>query len=199
VVIAGGELTLAALDLVSSLTTGFYRAPLQLLANGGVLILDDFGRQHVSPAALLNRWMVPLENRVDYLTFQSGQKCAVPFDVFVIFATNLQPNDLVDEAFLRRIQHKVLAESPTPAEFTRIFDNYCRSKQLDVEPQLAQCLIDRELRPRGIALRGCQPRDLIEHALAIARYRDQPRQLTIELLGMASASYFIEQRDLATA
>src|SRR5262245_32078738 len=118
----GGELMLEHLDLGYTSSAGFYRAPLQALANGGVLVIDDFGRQHASPRDLLNRWIVPLESRVDYLTLQTGQKFQMPFDVLVVFATNLNPSDLVDEAFLRRIQYKVLAESPSVEQFTKIFE-----------------------------------------------------------------------------
>jgi predicted ATPase with chaperone activity len=196
-VTVGGELTLDALELGYSPITGFYRAPLQTIANGGVLVIDDFGRQQASPRDLLNRWIVPLESRVDYLTLQTGQKFQMPFKVFAVFATNLKPGDLVDEAFLRRIQYKVLAESPTLEEFSRIFENYCRDKEIPHEPNVA-VEIANDLRRRGLRLRGCHPRDLIEHALALGSYLGRPRAMTFELLAEASASYFVEDRDLAT-
>ena len=196
-VTVGGELTLDALELGHSPATGFYRAPLQVIANGGVLVIDDFGRQHVAPRDLLNRWIVPLESRVDYLTLQTGQKFQMPFKVFAVFATNLKPGDLVDEAFLRRIQYKVLAESPTLAEFVQIFENYCREKAIAHEPGAAEELAN-DLRRRGVRLRGCHPRDLIEHALALGSYLGKPRLMTFELLAEASTSYFVEDRDLAT-
>src|SRR5262249_25116907 len=196
----GGELMLEHLDLGYTSSAGFYRAPLQALANGGVLVIDDFGRQHASPRDLLNRWIVPLESRVDYLTLQTGQKFQMPFDVLVVFATNLNPSDLVDEAFLRRIQYKVLAESPSVEQFAQIFENYCQARQLPFDRALLDELIDTELRPRGIRLRGCQPRDLIEHALAVASYLDRPRALTLELLAESCATYFLnEEQDVATA
>src|SRR5207248_5073451 len=110
-VLVGGELTLAALELGYNSASGVYTAPLQALANGGVLVIDDFGRQHATPRDLLNRWIVPLESRVDYLTLQTGQKFQLPFETFVVFATNLKPSELLDEAFLRRIQYKVFAQS----------------------------------------------------------------------------------------
>jgi predicted ATPase with chaperone activity len=198
-VTVGGELTMAALELGFNQAFGFYAAPLQALANGGVLVIDDFGRQHASPRDLLNRWIVPLESRLDYLTLRTGQKFQMPFDVFVVFATNLKPRELVDEAFLRRIQYKVLAESPTAQEFSEIFKNYCASKRLDFDPQLVEQVLTKELRPRGIAMRGCHPRDLVEHALAIAKYLDLPRALTPALLSEACASYFVEDRDVASA
>ena len=198
-VTVGGELTMSALELGFNEAFGFYTAPLQALANGGVLVIDDFGRQHASPRDLLNRWIVPLESRIDYLSLRTGQKFQLPFDVFVVFATNIKPSELVDEAFLRRIQYKVLAESPTAQEFMEIFKNYCAFKRLDFDPAVVEHILTKELRPRGVAMRGCHPRDLVEHALAIARYLDLPRVLTPALLSEACASYFVEDRDIATA
>jgi len=191
----GGELTLDALDLSYSQSTGFYRAPVQTVANGGVFVIDDFGRQHATPRDLLNRWIVPLESRVDFLTLQTGQKFEVPFDVLVVFATNIKPAELVDEAFLRRIQYKVLAESPTPEAFIRIWENYCRDAHVPFDRALVETVIETEIRPRNIALRGCQPRDLIEQALALGRYLDRSRNLTLDLLSTACASYFIDERE----
>jgi predicted ATPase with chaperone activity len=197
-VTAGGEMTLESLELGYT-GGGFYRAPLQVIANGGVLVIDDFGRQQVSARNLLNRWIVPLEAGVDYLTLRTGEKFQIPFQTFVVFATNLKPSDLADEAFLRRIRYKVLAESPSVDEFVEIFENYCRTKHLTFERAVVDHLIERELRPRGIPMRGCHPRDLIEHTLAIARYLDEPARLTPDLISEACASYFVEDRDLATA
>ena len=198
-VTVGGVLTLDALELGYSQTSRFYRAPLQMVANSGVLVIDDFGRQHASPRDLLNRWIVPLESRVDYLTLQSGQKFEIPFDAFVVFATNLRPGDLVDEAFLRRIRYKVLAVSPTVDEFVQIFENCCRERQLPFDRRLAEHVIEKEIRPRNVALRGCQPRDLIDQALAIGAYQERPNQLSTDLLSDACLSYFVEDEDLATA
>jgi hypothetical protein len=195
---AGGELTLDALELGYSTSSGLYRAPLQVLANGGVLVIDDFGRQQVPPRALLSRWIVPLESRVDYLTLRTGQKFEVPFQAFVVFATNLKPSDLVDEAFLRRIQYKVLAESPSVEEFIQIFENYCRHKRVAFDRSFAEYIV-HNVDQRGLRLRACHPRDLIEHALSIAAYLDRPRALSVDLLAEACATYFVEDRDLATA
>ena len=156
-VMVGGELTMQSLDLAYSATTGFYNAPIQLMANGGLLVIDDFGRQACSPREMLNRWIVPLESRVDFLTLQSGQKFDVPFDVLVVFATNIRPTELVDEAFLRRIQYKILAESPTPATFKMIFETCCREHGLAFDPSLVDRLIAEYFVPRGIPLRGCHP------------------------------------------
>jgi predicted ATPase with chaperone activity len=198
-VTVGGELTMSALEIGYTEGFGFYTAPLQALANGGVLVIDDFGRQAAPPRDLLNRWIVPLESRVDYLTLRTGQKFQLPFEVFVVFATNIKPGELIDEAFLRRIQYKVLAESPTPDEFAEIFRNYCASKQLSFDADLPEYVINKELRPRGLRPRGCHPRDLIEHALAIAKYLGRPRALTPALLAESCASYFVEDRDIASA
>ena len=194
----GGELTLDSLDLNYNPSMGFYRAPVQAIANGGVLVIDDFGRQHCSPRDLLNRWIVPLESRVDYLTLQTGQKFDLPFAVLVVFATNLKPAELVDEAFLRRIQYKVFAESPTREDFLRIFSNYCDSVHLEYDRPLVERVLAEYYRPRNIPLRGCQPGALIEQVLALAEYLGQERKLTYELLTAACNSYFVDDRELPT-
>ena len=196
-VMVGGELTMQSLDLAYSATTGFYNAPIQLTANGGLLVIDDFGRQACSPREMLNRWIVPLGSRVDFHTLQSGQKFEVPFDVVLVFATNLQPSTLVDEAFLRRIHYKVLAESPTTDQFRAIFKSCCLQRELPYDDGLVQGLLDGFYRPRGIALRGCQPHDLIEQALSLAEYRGEPRRLTGELLAAACAGYFVDDAEPA--
>jgi predicted ATPase with chaperone activity len=194
-VMVGGELTLPALDLSYNPTTGFYRAPIQAVANGGVLVIDDFGRQQCAPRDLLNRWIVPLESRVDFLTLQSGQKFEIPFGVLIVFATNIKPSELVDEAFLRRIRYKVYAEGPTPAEFMQIFENCCRERNLRFDRALVQQLLTHYFQPRKIAPRGCHPRDLIDQSLSLADYRGEPRQLTRELLDAACAGYFVDERE----
>jgi hypothetical protein len=195
----GGELTLEALELTFNSTSGVYRAPVQLLANGGVLVIDDFGRQKCSPHALLNRWITPLELRTDYLTLQSGQKVALPFAVLPVFATNIKPIELVDEAFLRRIHYKVFAESPTEADFKQIWENVCRERNLRYDPSLVDYLLATVYKPRGFAIRGCQPRDLIDQALSTAKYLDHPRELTVTLLEAACASYFVDEEQGVSA
>jgi len=195
-VMVGGELTLDALALSYNPTTGFYQAPTQTVANGGVLVIDDFGRQQCSPRDLLNRWIVPLESRVDFLTLQTGQKFEVPFMTLVVFATNIKPADLVDEAFLRRIHYKIFAESPSVADFTKIFENCCRNRDIEFNRRLVEQLLVEYYRPRKIALRGCQPRDLIDHALSRADYLGQPRRLTYELLEAGCASYFVDDSEV---
>jgi predicted ATPase with chaperone activity len=194
-VMVGGELTLQSLELSYNASTGFYRAPVQAVANGGVLVIDDFGRQQVAPRDLLNRWIVPLESRVDFLTLQSGQKFELPFMVLVVFATNIKPAELVDEAFLRRIHYKVFAESPSVAEFIQIFENCCRERQLEFDRGMVQDLLKNYYEPRRIPLRGCQPRDLIDQALSLAEYLGESRQLSRSLLESACAGYFVDERE----
>jgi SpoVK/Ycf46/Vps4 family AAA+-type ATPase len=191
----GGELTLDALALQFSPSTGFYQAPTQTVANGGVLVIDDFGRQQVSPRDLLNRWIVPLESRIDFLTLHTGQKFEVPFMTLVVFATNIRPSELVDEAFLRRIHYKIFAESPTADDFRRIFENCCLERELDFDRRMVDRLLDEYFRPRKITLRGCHPRDLIDHAISQADYLGEPRRLTFELLESACAGYFVDDSE----
>lgn len=192
-VTVGGELTLQSLELNFSPASRLYQAPIQLLANGGVLVIDDFGRQRCSAVELLNRWITPLESRTDYLTLQSGQKMPVPFVVLVVFATNIEPGDLVDEAFLRRIHYKVYAENPTAADFKRIFERCCQERGLDYDEPLVDRLITDYFRRRGLALRACHPRDLLEHAIAIASYLGGAPALSYERLLDACASYFVDE------
>ncbi|HEX6211073.1 MAG TPA: ATP-binding protein [Methylomirabilota bacterium] len=192
-VMVGGELTLDALELSYNPVSGFYKAPVQAVANGGVLVIDDFGRQRVAPRDLLNRWIVPLENRVDYLTLNSGQKFELPFMVLVAFATNIRPQELVDEAFLRRIHYKVLCESPTHDDYLAIFRNYCLERGVGFDRELVEDLLENYYKPRHISMRGCHPRDLIEQSLSLAEYLGRPQALTPELLRAACDSYFVDE------
>ena len=194
-VMVGGELTLEALELSYSPTMRFYGAPVQAVANGGVLVIDDFGRQRCSARDLLNRWIVPLESRVDFLTLNTGRKFELPFMLLVVFATNIRPSELVDEAFLRRIHYKVFAESPTIADFKHIFENCCRERGLSYDDAVVERLLRDYYAPRNLAPRGCHPRDLIDQALAQAAYLGEPRQLTNELLEAACASYFVDDSE----
>src|SRR6185503_19796043 len=150
-VMVGGELTLEALDLAYSPIMGFYTAPVQTMATGGVLVIDDFGRQRCSPRELLNRWIVPLESRMDFLTLQSGQKFELPFMTLIVFATNVQPGELVDEAFLRRIPYKICADSPTVDDFKAIFASCCCTLGATAESGLVERLLIDYYRPRKIA------------------------------------------------
>jgi predicted ATPase with chaperone activity len=194
-VMVGGELSLDQLELSHASQLGFYRAPIQAVANGGVLVIDDFGRQTCTPRDLLNRWIVPLESRVDFLTLQTGQKFDFPFMTMIVFATNIKPADLVDEAFLRRIQYKIFAESPTREEFLLIFANCCREKGLEYRQDVIEELLASYYRPRNIQLRGCHPRDLINQAVSLSQYLDRPPELTLDLLQSACASYFVDDRE----
>jgi hypothetical protein len=194
VVTVGGELTLEMLDLTFNPIARFYEAPIQLKANGGVFVVDDFGRQRIPARDLLNRWIVPLESRVDYLTLHTGRKFEIPFDVLVVFATNLKPESLADEAFLRRIPYKIYARNPTIDEFTRIWELNCRRKGLAFEPKVIEYLVRKYYQPRGLQLRSCHPRDLIEQVVDRCRFDGRPPAISRELLDAACASYFIDEQ-----
>ncbi len=192
VVMVGGELTLDQLDLTFNPLTKFYEAPIQLKANGGVFLVDDFGRQRIRPQELLNRWIVPLESRKDYLTLHTGKKFEVPFDVLIVFATNLDPKALADEAFLRRIPYKIPVVDPTLDEYIRIFELNCRRQSLKFHPVIVQYLQRRHYEPTGRPFRACHPRDLIEQVLALCRYRGTAPAITRELLDRACQTYFVD-------
>jgi MoxR-like ATPase len=196
-VTVGGELTLENLDLAYGSVSKFYQAPVQMSANGGVLVIDDFGRQRCSPASILNRWITPLESRVDYLTLQTGQKLPMPFGVLVVFATNIKPTELVDEAFLRRIHYKVFAESPSVDDFKAIFERCCLQRGIEYHEALVNHLIAEQYAPRQVPLRGCHPRDLITQALSMAEYLGEPERLTDPLLTMAFQTYFVDDRSVS--
>jgi hypothetical protein len=192
VVIVGGELTLEMLDLTFNSISKFHEAPLQLKANGGVFLVDDFGRQRMRPQDLLNRWIVPLESRRDYLTLHNGKKIEVPFDVLTVFATNLDPLSLADEAFLRRIPYKISVEDPTLDQFMRIFEMNCGRRQLRFHQVMVEYLIRKHYTPINRPLRACQPRDLIDQVIALCRYRGLQPAITQELLDAACAAYFVD-------
>ncbi|MCS7282281.1 MAG: AAA family ATPase [Anaerolineae bacterium] len=191
-IMVGGELTLETLDLVYDETNKYYEAPFQMKANGGMLLIDDFGRQQVRPRDLLNRWIVPLEKRVDFLTLHTGRKIEVPFDVLIVFATNLAPKDLVDEAFLRRIRHKIEIKNPTFDEYREIFRRVCQAKGVPYDDRgLAYLLQEYYIKPKR-PLRACHPRDLVEQLIDIARYLNVPPTLSPELIDRAASAYFVE-------
>jgi len=194
VVVVGGELTLEMLDLTYNRITGFYEAPMQLKANGGVLLVDDFGRQRVRPQELLNRWIVPLESRVDYLTLHTGKKFEVPFDTLVVFATNLDPADLADEAFLRRIPYKIHIGDPTMEQFERIFELNCRRRQLPFHRILVMYLQRKYYGLNRRPMRACHPRDLLDQVTALCRYRGSRPTITRDLLDRACEAYFLQER-----
>ena len=195
VVIVGGELTLEMLDLTFNPISKFHEAPLQLKANGGVFLVDDFGRQRMRPEDLLNRWIVPLESRVDYLTLHSGKKFQIPFDVLTAFATNLDPMQLADEAFLRRIPYKIKVEDPTTEQFTQIFELQCRRRGLKFHPVMVAYLERRHYRPEQRPMRACHPRDLLDQISALCRYRGEEPSISRELLDAACAAYFLDSAD----
>jgi hypothetical protein len=195
VVVVGGELTLEMLDLTFNPISKFYEAPIQLKANGGVFVVDDFGRQRIPPRDLLNRWIVPLESRVDFLTLHTGRKFEIPFNVFIVFATNLKPESLADEAFLRRIPYKILAKNPTIDEYCRIFELNCRKRGLSFDPVMVEYLERKYYAPRGLQMRACHPRDLINHVVDICRYTQREPMISRELLDAACGSYFIEEAE----
>lgn len=193
VVMVGGELTLDMLDLNFNPIAKFHEAPIQLKANGGVFLVDDFGRQRMRPEELLNRWIVPLENRVDYLTLHTGKKIQVPFDSLIVFATNLDPASLADEAFMRRIPYKIEIGDPTLDRFTRIFELNCRNRKLRFHPVMVAYLQRRHYRPTGRPMRACHPRDLLEQVTALCRYQGREPIVTRELLDAACAAYFVDE------
>ena len=189
-VIVGGELTLASLDLVYSDSAHYYEAPFQMKANGGLLLVDDFGRQAISPRDLLNRWIVPLEKREDYLNLRTGQEMTVPFDQLIIFSTNLEPRNLVDEAFLRRIRYKIEVPNPAPDEFEEIFQRMCEGRNLSYDPTALDYIYTYYSR-MGIEPRACHPRDLIEQVIDIAHFQGVEPALSLELVAAACDSYFV--------
>ncbi|QDV30768.1 hypothetical protein Spb1_27020 [Planctopirus ephydatiae] len=189
VVITGGELTLDMLELQYSKVSQFYAAPLHIKANGGVFLIDDFGRQLVSPRDLLNRWILPLEERIDYLTLATGRKFSVPFEQLTIFSTNLDPGDLVDDAFLRRIRHKIKIEAPSRPLFTEIFKMACEQRQIIFREEAVEYLYSNHY-DRGRLPRSSDPRDLLEIVVAICRFRNIAVEVSQKLIADAAARFF---------
>jgi len=186
----GGELSAAMLELRLDESPHVFIAPCQLKANNGILIIDDFGRQMLSPRELLNRWIVPLDRRVDYLTLASGMKFQVPFELMVVFSTNLDPHDLADEAFLRRIRTKVLVDDVTPEVFDRIFQRVAQAQNAPAEPGAAQHLRERCLELGVNHLRACYPTDIFQLVKAIGEYEGRPVRFTKSNIDRAVALYF---------
>jgi len=187
---AGGELTLSMLDLTFNTSAKFYQAPPHIKANGGVFLIDDFGRQLVRPRDLLNRWIVPLEKRVDYLTLHTGKVFQIPFDTVVIFATNLEPSKLADEAFLRRIRNKIYVGDPSPEDYARIFQAVCHDNRVPYDPSAIEYLFRNVYQKHRIQLRSCHPRDLVDHLLSIAKFHGVSPTLDHQLLDRAARTYF---------
>jgi hypothetical protein len=191
-IVSGGELSLDMLDLRFNASSKIYEAPFQLKANNGIYLVDDFGRQKATPAEVLNRWIVPMERRVDYLSFLTGGKMTVPFETFLVFSTNLNPADLGDEAFLRRIQYKLLLRSPGPSEFQLIFARFCEQKQIACPPGLVSRFIDKHYKKTGRKFRRCHPRDVLSHALNLIHFEKLPFELNDELMNRAFESCFVQ-------
>jgi predicted ATPase with chaperone activity len=192
VIVVGGELTLESLDLVFDPTNKYYEAPFQMKANGGMFHIDDFGRQLVRPRDLLNRWIVPMEKRVDYLTLHTGRKIEVPFDELIVFSTNLPPKDLVDEAFLRRIRHKIEIKDPTYEEFREIFRRVCESRNVPYDDGGLRYLLQEYYVKARHPLRACHARDLVDQLVDIAHFMGVEPTLSKELLDKAAQAYFVD-------
>jgi hypothetical protein len=188
-IIGGGEMTLESFDLSYSPSLRYYEAPLHLKANGGMFLIDDFGRQRVDPHELLNRWIIPLEHRIDYLTLHTGQKIQIPFLLSLIVATNLDPERVTDPAFLRRMGYRLCLEAPSPERYSQIFEKYARSRDLPITPGLVERLLERYATEER-ELRGCEPRDLIERARDFCRFTGRPADLNDEVMALAWAGYF---------
>ena len=191
-VVVGGELGLSMLDLAYDPKLKFYGAPLQLKANNGIFVLDDFGRQQVSTQLLLNRWIVPMENRQDFLYLCTGQKFAIPYDQLLIFATNLEPGALVDPAFFRRIRAKVKIKCPDRGQYKEIFKLICQNFQLEYNEAAVEYLLVKYYDDDHRELSACHPRDLVEQMVDFCRFNKQPLVLNQESLDRVCQMYFAE-------
>ena len=188
-IIVGGELTLENTDLTWSESAKFYEAPFQVKSNGGTLVIDDFGRQRVSPTDLLNRWILPLERRVDFLTLHSGKKIEVPFEQLVVFSTNLDERDLVDDAFLRRMGYRARVEPPTAGAFVEIFKRTAGSRGIVVNQECLDHILTKYVAEKRI-MKGCEPRDLLNKVRDICLFEGRPAQLTPDVIDLAWGNYF---------
>jgi predicted ATPase with chaperone activity len=192
VVITGGELTLRMLDLDFNPISKYYEASLQMKANNGIFIADDFGRQQIEPQNFLNRWIVPLDRRIDFMTLHTGMKFSIPFDMLIIFSTNIEPKQLVDEAFLRRIPYKIKIDHPSEREYEAIFRMLCKIHDIEFNLESFNYLMDNYYRKDNIKLNACHPRDIIEQIIVSARYYRRPPALTKEAIHDAWTNYFVE-------
>ena len=197
-VMVGGELTMDSLDLRYEPIAKVYEAPLQLKANGGMFLIDDFGRQQISPQELLNRWIVPLESGIDFLRLQSGQSLEVPFRQLIVFSTNLDPMQLVDGAFLRRIQMKVEVGGPSEKLFYQIFVESCKSFNIEFDKKTFVHLLQKWYRGPNRVMQAVHPRDLVKTVISICNYDNTPPRLTPELIDEACESYFVDGNMAAT-
>ncbi|HEX6624354.1 MAG TPA: hypothetical protein VF064_11620, partial [Pyrinomonadaceae bacterium] len=188
-VIVGGELTLDDADLQWSEAARFYEAPFQMKSNGGTLVVDDFGRQRVEPHDLLNRWIVPLEKRVDYLTLHTGKKIEVPFEQLVVFSTNLDEKDLVDEAFLRRMGYRARVEPPTPSAYLEIFKRAAYTRGIKVDEASLDHVLNNYMRERR-QMKACEPRDLLDRMSDICLFEGRAPEVSVRLIDAAWCNYF---------
>ncbi|MCI0738179.1 MAG: ATP-binding protein, partial [Gemmataceae bacterium] len=189
-IVVGGELTMNSLEVAFNRVTGISESPLQLKSNCGTLVIDDFGRQRMSTDELLNRWIVPLEKRYDYLNLSNGKKIQVPFDQLIVFSTNLEPKDLVDEAFLRRIPYKIEVIDPTEEEFRELFRLMASKLNVAFDEDALDYLLDTHYRKAERHLRYCHPRDLLLQVRNYCRYQNVQPEMTNELLDFAVENYF---------
>lgn len=192
VVMVGGELTLDMLELRYDYSSKFYEAPIQMKAGNGVFILDDFGRQRIEPRQLLNRWIVPLERGVDFPSLHTGMKFEIPFDQITVFSTNLNPLDLVDDAFLRRIRHKIHVQHQTEGEFKEIVRRICHKQGVHYDSEVTEYLLNNYYRKQNRPFVGSHPRDLMEHIIDHAHFLKRPPEFTRETIDSAAANYFVE-------
>lgn len=192
VITVGGELTLDGLELVYDPINKYYEAPFQMKANGGMFLIDDFGRQQIRPRDLLNRWIVPMEKNIDFLALHTGRKIEVPFEVLIVFSTNLPPRDLVDEAFLRRIRHKIEVVSPTFDQYREIFEKVCKAYQIPYDNQAVVYLLQEYYIKQGRKVRANHPRDIVEQVADIAAYLGVEPRLSKEMVDQAAQSYFVD-------
>jgi energy-coupling factor transporter ATP-binding protein EcfA2 len=192
VVVAGGELTLKTLDLEFNSISKFYEAPLQMKANNGLFIIDDFGRQQINPQQLINRWIVPLERRIDLLTLHTGMKFEIPFDQLVVFSTNIEPKELVDGAFLRRIRYKIKIDHPTLEQYKKIFSKVCEKSGILFNQEVFDYLISNYYKRFKVDFDACHPRDIIDHIIDHAYYSGHSPKMLKENIDTAWKNYFVE-------
>jgi predicted ATPase with chaperone activity len=194
-IVAAGELTMSALEVTVNTSTGISEAPLQMKSNCGTLVIDDFGRQRMRIEELLNRWIVPLEKHHDYLGLPNGKKIQVPFDQLIIFSTNLEPKDLVDEAFLRRIPYKIEVHDPTEEDFRRLFTILTQKMGIEYRREPIDYLVEKHYKQLQRPFRFCHPRDLLMQIRNFCAYRDQTPALSNEAFDMACENYFAIMAD----
>ncbi|MDD2715388.1 MAG: ATP-binding protein [Candidatus Wallbacteria bacterium] len=191
-VVVGGELTLKELDLIWNPTSKFYEAPIHLKANGGMFLIDDFGRQIVRPRDLLNRWIYPLEKNSDYLTLHTGKKIEVPFIQLIVFSTNLDPSELVDEAFLRRLQNKINVVDPSPQQYKDIFRLNCNNMKVPFDEPMVDLFMEKYMKAEGRPFRSCQPRDILKIIRAKCLFDGKEFQLNEDVFKYACKQYYVK-------